>query len=158
MRLSLMRHGIAEDQSTTDFDRALTPEGCEQVTHVVRALRASGWAPGSILHSPYVRTTETARIVRAFFPTVPFQDLEELAIGSLDGVIRACARFHDPLLVGHEPTMGNLCGRLIGAPSGSIRFDRAGFALLDLDRLPTTRPARLLVYVSPEWLKQPLTH
>lgn len=152
MMLSLLRHGIAEDVAATDFDRRLTREGCEQVERVVLALAATGWAPGAILHSPYVRTTETARLVQARFPKLPREPLEDLAIGSIEAILRACTRFDHPLLVGHEPTMGNLASRLIGAPMGAIRFDRAGFALLDIDRIPTTRPARLVAFIQPPWM------
>jgi phosphohistidine phosphatase SixA len=52
--------------------------------------------------------------------------------------------------VGHEPLLGQFGARLIGAHS--LPLDRAGFALFEVDRLPTTRPARLLVQISPRWL------
>lgn len=152
MYISMLRHGIAEDEAATDFDRALTPEGCVQLQGVFRHLVAVGWAPGSILHSPYVRTHETAQIARGFYPRVPVKELDDLAIGSIDGILRACAEHPDPLLVGHEPTLGNLCGRLVGAPAGAIRFERAGFAMVDVDRLPTTRPARMIAFFAPGWV------
>jgi phosphohistidine phosphatase len=38
------------------------------------------------------------------------------------------------LLVGHEPDLGDLAARLIGAPAGSIVLRKAGLALLDLPR------------------------
>lgn len=155
MRIGLLRHGIAEDASHGDFDRRLTREGWEQTRRLVDTLAACGWKPGTVLHSPYVRTAETALIVRARWPDVAQHALDDLAIGSMDAILRACATFPDPLLVGHEPTMGNLTARLVGAPSGSIRFERAGFALLEVDRLPTTRPAHLLVFLSPAWIAPP---
>ena len=152
MYVSLLRHGIAQDTASTDFDRTLTREGREQLEHVLDTLVHIGWAPGSILHSPYVRTSETAEAVHARFPSVARVPVDELAVGAIDGILRACARHPDPLLVGHEPTMGLLCGRLIGAPTDAIRFERAGFAVLDVDRLPTTRPARLVVFMPPHWV------
>lgn len=152
MRIGLLRHGIAQDAAASDFDRALTRAGYAQVHALVEALVAARWAPGSILHSPYVRTTETAEVVHAHYPEVPCLALDALAIGSMDAILQACAAHPDPLLVGHEPTMGLLCGKLMGATAGAVRFERAGFALLEVDRLPTTRPARLLVFVSPGWL------
>ncbi|MDP2316121.1 MAG: histidine phosphatase family protein [Pseudomonadota bacterium] len=151
MRIALLRHGIAEDTAPTDFDRELTPEGWLQLENVLDALVRTGWSPGTILHSPFVRTTQTASSVHARFPQTPCIALDALALGFLEPILMACARHPDPLLVGHEPTMGNLCGRLIGAPTGAIRFDRAGFALLEVDRLPTTRPARLLAFLPPVW-------
>jgi phosphohistidine phosphatase len=36
------------------------------------------------------------------------------------------------VLVGHEPDLGDLAARLIGAPSGTITLKKAGVALLSL--------------------------
>lgn len=149
MRLALLRHGIAEDAADSDFDRALTDEGHAGVIAQIERIADQGWRPGAILHSPLVRTTQTARHLHARFPDVPMVSLEALALGFYDPILRAAAGATDPVLVGHEPTMGNLCARLIGAPTGAIRFERAGFALLDVDRLPSTRPARLLLFLPP---------
>lgn len=38
------------------------------------------------------------------------------------------------LLVGHEPDLGELAARLMGAPAGSIALRKAGLALLELPR------------------------
>lgn len=149
MRISLLRHGIAEDDAATDFDRELTQEGWMQLETVLDSLLARGWSPGTILHSPLIRTSQTAASVHARFPHIPCIAMDALALGSIDPILMAASRYPDPLLVGHEPTMGNLCGRLLGAPSGAIRFERAGFAYLEVDRLPTTRPARLLAFLPP---------
>jgi phosphohistidine phosphatase len=149
MRISLLRHGIAAAGGGADFDRELTSDGWLELENLLDQLIAAGWAPGSILHSPFVRTTQTADAVHARFPTVPRVGVDALALPSLDAILMIAARFPDPLLVGHEPTMGNLCARLIGAPPGGIRFERAGFALVEVDRLPTTRPARLLAFLPP---------
>jgi phosphohistidine phosphatase SixA len=70
----------------------------------------------------------------------------------MDGILRACASYPDPVLVGHEPTLGHLCGRLMGAPHGAIQLARAAVAILDVDRIPTTRPARLKAYLPPDYL------
>jgi phosphohistidine phosphatase len=152
VKISLLRHGIAEDFAATDFDRALTAEGEQQLERLLDEVVATGWAPGAVLHSPYLRTTQTAEAVHARFPEVERLAVDDLAIGSMDAILRAASRHPDPLLVGHEPTLGNLCARLLGAPSGAVRFERAGLAVLDVDRIPTTRPARLLAFLSPDWL------
>ena len=150
MRIGLLRHGIAEDHAATDFDRALTEAGHLDLERVLDVLGGWRWRPGAILYSPLVRTVETAEHCAARWPEVPILAVDALALGFVDAILHAAAAHVDPLLVGHEPTMGNLCGRLIGAPTGAIRFERGGFALLDVDRIPTTRPARLLLFLSPQ--------
>ncbi len=154
MRIALLRHGIAGAGSGADFDRELTSDGWLQLENVLDGLVRAGWAPGAILHSPFVRTSQTAASVHARFPEVPCVSVDELALPSIEPILMVAARYPDPLLVGHEPTLGNLCARLLGAPTGGIRFERAGFALVEVDRLPATRPARLLAFVSPAWLTE----
>lgn len=148
VRLALLRHGIAEDEAATDFERRLTEEGREELLRLVDELADMGWKPGAILHSPLVRTAETAAIVHRRFPQVPKLAVDEIAYGDLPAILYATAGWSDPLLVGHEPTMGRLAARLVGAPPGTMRFDRAGFGLFELDQLPPSRPG-VLVYLSP---------
>lgn len=152
MRIALLRHGIASQGFGADFDRELTSDGWMQLENVLDGLVRAGWAPGAILHSPFVRTTQTAESVHARFPDVERLAVDALALPSIDPIFMVASRYPDPLLVGHEPTLGNLCARLLGAPAGGIRFERAGFALLEVDRLPATRPARLVAFVGPAWI------
>lgn len=149
MRLALLRHATAEPGLGSDFDRRLTRGGERELDALLDVLVASGWAPGLILHSPTVRTTETAQAVHARFPAVPLEPTVALLEGFVEPIFRAIAGRKDPLLVGHEPTMGRLCARLVGAPMGTMAFERAGFALLEVDRLPSTHPAELIAFLSP---------
>lgn len=155
MRIGLLRHGIAEDDAATDFERALTEEGRAGLEAQLDAIARFGWAPRSILHSPAVRTAQTADHVARRYPLAELWPLDSLAIPAFDPILRAAAQVPEPLLVGHEPTLGNLAARLLGAPSGAIRFERGGFALLDVDRIPSTRPARLLLFLPPPGLWRP---
>ncbi len=150
MQIALLRHGIARDVAATDRDRALTAEGRAQIERVIARAASSGWRPGCILHSPYARTTESARVAHARFPDVGVWPIDELAGGTPAEVLHVVARFDDPLLVGHHPTIGEIAARLLGAPAGALPFGRATFAWLDVDRLPATRPARLLAFLPAE--------
>lgn len=149
MRLALLRHATAEPPLVADFDRRLTRAGAHELEALLDVLVASGWSPGVILHSPMARTTETAEAVHARFPSVAMEATAAILDGYIDPIFRACAGRTDPLLVGHEPTMGRLCARLIGAPLSTMPFERAGFALLEVDRLPSTAPAHLVAFLSP---------
>ena len=149
MRIGLFRHGVAEEYARSDFDRRLTPAGRAEVVRVGELLYRAGYRPGCILHSPLVRAVQTAAVLQERFPEVPDTEFESLAYGNLDDILRQIAGFSDPMLVGHEPTLGLLVARLVGAPSGSTQLERAGFALIDVDRIPTTRPAMLRAFVHP---------
>ena len=149
MRLTLLRHGIAEDHAATDFDRALTAVGAAQLERVLDGLCAGGWVPGAILHSPLVRTTQTAAAVARRFPRVPIVAVSELAEDDLGAILHAASPWVEPLLVGHQPTLGELLAELIGASPGTTALPRAGVAMLEVDRLPPRRRAQLLAFLPP---------
>jgi phosphohistidine phosphatase len=133
VKLYVMRHGPAEDNSTTgrDSDRALTPDGRERTRAVARALLAEDEAPLAILSSPLVRALQTAEIVAAV------TDLEKRVreakeAGGAPGAVeirREMAPGGDALglvvelarsgrkramVVGHEPDLSMLVSHLAG--------------------------------------------
>jgi phosphohistidine phosphatase len=135
VKLYVMRHGPAEDDSPTgrDSDRILTPEGRERTRAVARALVSEGEAPLTIVSSPLVRALQTAEIIAAVI------DLERRVreakdTGGASGVVeirREMAPGGDPLalvlelarsgrkramIVGHEPDLSALVSRLVGRP------------------------------------------
>lgn len=62
--LFLVRHGkAAESAAGGDAARPLTDEGRLGIEAVARALRVFEVAPDVIVHSPFVRATETAEII-----------------------------------------------------------------------------------------------
>ncbi|AKU95914.1 phosphohistidine phosphatase, SixA [Labilithrix luteola] len=135
MKLYVMRHGPAEDDSPTgrDADRALTPTGRDRVRHVARALLEGGEAPFIVLSSPLVRALQTAEIVasitgldrrvadekkaRASGGTGAVEVRREMAPGGDTlGLVGELARAGRKrvMVVGHEPDLSLLVSRLIG--------------------------------------------
>ncbi len=153
MRVSLLRHGIAEDHAPTDRMRALTRAGSAQLEQVLDALCARGdWAPGAILHSPYLRTTQTAEAVARRFPDAPLVPVSALASDDLEGMLSAAAAARDPLLVGHMPTIAMLLAWMVNAPLDSLSFERAGFGMVDFDTAVKAGGGRLLLHTGPSRL------
>jgi phosphohistidine phosphatase len=123
MKLYVMRHGPAEDQSASgvDGERALTAAGRERVRAVARRLVEEGEEPSQVVTSPLVRAVQTAEIValgtklgeRGGTITVA----RELAPGgSAVAFARrlAAAGVKRILFVGHEPDLSNLVAGLLG--------------------------------------------
>jgi phosphohistidine phosphatase len=133
VKLYVMRHGPAEDDSPTgrDGDRALTPEGRERTRAVARALVAEGEVPLTIVSSQLVRALQTAEIVAAV------TDLEKCVQNAKDGggapgaveIRREMSPGGDALglvlelaragrkrvmVVGHEPDLSMLVSGLVG--------------------------------------------
>lgn len=111
MELILWRHAEAEP-GLPDIERRLTARGRKQ------ASRMAGWLdsklPGNckILVSPAARTVETAEALGRKFKIIP-----ELASGLDAGQLLALANWPDSrepvLVVGHQPTLGQVAALLI---------------------------------------------
>ena len=151
VELLLLRHGIAEERGTgrPDAERALTEQGRRRTRAVAERLVALGLGGTEAVSSPLVRAVETAEIASQAGLLAPggspaFRIDAALAPGGDPGpLIRAFqARAADQsrqlgfpprlVLVGHEPDLGDLAARLLGAPCGTIALKKAGVALLSL--------------------------
>lgn len=118
MKLYVMRHGPAEDDSPTgrDADRALTPSGRDRVRSVAKALGAEDEAPLVIVSSPLVRALQTAEIVAAI-TGAPVEVRAEMAPGGDKMALLAeqvTAKRKRVMVVGHEPELSMLVHRLVG--------------------------------------------
>lgn len=121
MKVYVMRHGPAEDDSPTgrDADRALTTSGRDRSRCVANALVEGGEAPVQIISSPLVRALQTAEIVAAAASVDQVEVRRELAPGGdslalIAELVRAGKR--RVMLVGHEPDLSMLVHRLVGKP------------------------------------------
>jgi len=128
MKLYIMRHGPAEDDSPTgrDADRALTPSGRERVREVARALVGAGESPVGIVSSPLVRALQTAEIVAAIANVATVEVRAEMApggdkLGLLAELVKAGRK--RLMVVGHEPELSMLSQRLVGRmpPEGMMK-------------------------------------
>lgn len=63
MKFYLMRHGEAETYAASDQARQLTNRGSQQIRERILTLNESLSDIDCIVHSPFVRTTQTAEIV-----------------------------------------------------------------------------------------------
>ena len=143
MKLSVMRHGPAQDDSPSgrDADRALTPAGRERVRAIAKALMDADEHPFFILSSPLVRAVETAEIVAEVTnlsrraredkkaqragASGELEIRRELGMGTeklalLAELVRAGRK--RVMIVGHEPDLSMLVTSLTGAmPEGGMQ-------------------------------------
>jgi len=158
--LLLLRHGIAEERRVDlpDGRRALTPEGRQRTEAVVQRLLELGLGCDLLLSSPYMRARQTADLAR-LAGLAP--DLELAAglepAGEIGPLMQLWLGESSPrpgwrrlALVGHEPDLGQLAARLIGAPAGAVSLKKAGVALVALPE--EGRAARLQLLLSPRSL------
>jgi len=158
--LLLLRHGIAEERRVDlpDGSRALTAEGRLRTEAVLQRLLELGLDCDLLLSSPLTRARQTADLARlaGLAPDLELAAALEPA-GEIGPLLQLWLGESSPrpgwrrlALVGHEPDLGQLASRLIGAPAGAVTLKKAGVALVALPE--DGRAARLQLLLSPRSL------
>ena len=132
--LLLFRHGIAEERGgpTPEPLRALTPAGIRRTTAVAERLAALGFRADQLISSPLVRARQTAEIAIAAGLAGQLHVAALLAPGGDALELVRSSTAERLMLVGHEPDLGQLACRLLGAPAGAITLKKAGLAVIAL--------------------------
>ena len=153
MEIYLLRHGIAEDRSSTgrDADRRLTDEGRAKLRRVLERAHLAGVRPSLILSSPYRRALETAEIaahelgyegkivrIPALTPDSSPQDVWD--------AIREHRDESAVLLAGHEPLFSAIVAFFLGSAREMVHFRKGALMRIDVAAFGPT-PAGVL-----EWL------
>lgn len=144
MELLVVRHGPAAERDPlrypNDADRPLTRDGRSVTRTVARRLARMCDPVRLIATSSAARARSTAEILQKEFEPAPRLDKwEELAPDSsadpvLERLANLGARSPSVVVVGHEPTLGELVGlALSGEALSVIRLTRAGAAHVTFD-------------------------
>ncbi len=157
MEIWLLRHAVAEEHSDSgrDADRTLTEDGHKRAREVARGLAALEPGIELILTSPFARARQTAEPAsRTLRPTPKLRTTRALEPGSdpeeILGEIRE-EGVASVLLVGHEPHLGELLGRLVAGRAGlAIPMKKASVARLSWSG---TGPATLRALLPPKVLE-----
>ncbi len=159
--LYLVRHAIAAERGEAfpdDATRPLTPKGVERFREVVKALADLDVEIDQVLTSPLVRARQTADILAEILPGgARVIETDTLSPGSafrsvLD-MLAAYSRHHSLALVGHEPGLGELAGRLLGTRN-PLPFKKGAICRIDVDALPPAGPSRLVWFAPPKMLRK----
>jgi phosphohistidine phosphatase len=161
LELYLIRHGIAEERGEEypdDSKRPLTSSGMSKLREEAKGLNELDVAFNLIISSPLVRTKQTAEIIAATLKDKP-QVLTSDALapaGTPAGVVQELARHAKQAriaLVGHEPNLGELAARLIGAKS-PIEFKKGAVCRIDFEVLPPKGYGQLRWFIPPRVLRK----
>jgi len=161
LELYLIRHGVAAERGEDypdDSKRPLTSAGMVKLRREAKALNALEVSFDLIITSPLVRTRQTAEIVAETLqgkPSVVTSDSLAPA-GTPAGVVQELAKHARKAriaLVGHEPNLGELAGRLIGAKS-PIEFKKGAICRIDFDVLPPKGLGQLRWFIPPRVLRK----
>jgi phosphohistidine phosphatase len=158
--LYLVRHAVAADRGDAwpdDTKRPLTSSGTSRFRRQARGLAALGVRIEQILTSPLARTRQTADILaEALSNQPPIAEIAALAPGGTYAEVIAelakRTRRSEIALVGHEPGIGELAARLVGAKAAFV-FKKGAVCRIDVDALPPTGPGHLRWFATPRMLR-----
>lgn len=160
MRLLIIRHAEAVPRGTPgirDEERPLTTEGRSQFRAAARGIARLVDRPDALLTSPWLRAKQTAEIAARAWDRVEAKEAAALAGGTfeeqaelLDGLPREAT----VAIVGHEPHLSTLLGRLLGArATDRLGLKKGAIALVDVPgRL--AEGGSLLLFLPPKVLRK----
>jgi phosphohistidine phosphatase len=158
--LYLIRHAIAAERGEEwpdDDKRPLTEDGISRMRKAARGLARLDVSIDVVFTSSLVRARQTAEIVAAALETRPsIVTIDSLAPGAAYASLMADLEKHGRkprlALVGHEPGLGELAGRLVGSRR-AIEFKKGAVCRIDLDELPPNGPGQLRWFLTPRILR-----
>ena len=137
----LLRHAPAEERDPTrwpdDAHRPLSRKGRHRCDRIAKTLGRLGLGVDVVLSSPFERARQTAQVVArqlgtelryedALKPDGEFEAIIDLLRDLGAGAV---------MLVGHEPALGELAGRVLcGTPADFISLKKAGILRLHVHR------------------------
>ena len=132
MRYYFVRHGIAEDMATRDFDRELTGRGRRRVARSASVMKRLDLQPAQIFSSPRLRARQTAELIGAALD-IPVSLVEAVDFGfDLSGIDRLTREMHfddEVMFVGHNPDMSEIVHELTGV---DLSMKKGGLARVDV--------------------------
>lgn len=161
MELYLIRHATAhalgERGITDDAERPLTEDGEKEARQIGAGLKRRDVRFDVLLTSPLLRARQTAeRLLSAWKEAASdLRTCDELAPGfKCRKLAKALARLGAERvgLVGHQPSLGEWTGWLIGSKKAQLDIAKAGVAHVHCDSLPDKGSGNLVWLVPPEWL------
>jgi phosphohistidine phosphatase len=161
LELYLVRHGEAAERGKEfpdDSKRPLTSQGIARLRKEAHALNALGVSFDEIITSPLVRARQTADTLAEVMKGKPaVSNSDALApAGSTASVMQELGKHMRKAriaLVGHEPNMGELAARLIGARQ-PLDFKKGAICRIDFEVFPPKGIGQLRWLLPPRMLRK----
>lgn len=150
MDLILWRHAEAVE-SVPDHERELTAKGKKQAEKIAAFLRQ--YLPGQhrILVSPATRTQQTVAALTEHFTLAP-----TIAPGASAQAVLQAARWPDAggtvLVVGHQPTLGEVASQLLGCNDYSLSIKKGALWWFNSREREGSAHITLRLVITPDFL------
>ncbi|HEY9098534.1 MAG TPA: phosphohistidine phosphatase SixA [Thiobacillus sp.] len=150
MELILWRHADAEE-TRPDLDRELTDKGRKQAARVADWVTLRLPPDIRILVSPAIRAVQTAQALGRNYEIVP-----ALAPGARVEDVLSVAGWpnssHPVMIVGHQPTLGQVAMFLLSGQTGDLTVKKAGIWWFQNRGRMGEMQAVLRAVAVPDWL------
>jgi phosphohistidine phosphatase len=161
LELYLIRHGVAAprgDEFPDDSKRPLTSGGISRLRKEAKALDELNVGFDHIITSPLVRTRQTADVFAETLKSKPSVSMSDALApaGAPAAVLQELAKYMRKgriALVGHEPNIGELAARLIGART-PLEFKKGAICRIDFEIFPPKGTGQLRWFVTPRMLRE----
>jgi phosphohistidine phosphatase len=161
LELYLIRHGVAAERGSEypdDSRRPLTADGISRLRKEAKALVELDVDFDQIIASPLVRTKQTADVFAQVLPSRPAVVLSDslAPAGTPSAVFQELGKHMRKAriaLVGHEPNLGELAARLIGART-PLEFKKGAICRIDFEVVPPKGIGTLRWFVTPKILRR----
>jgi len=162
MRLILFRHGPAGQRDASlwadDSLRPLTAKGARRTEAAARGLFRESRRWDLILTSPYRRARETADIVARVLRCGRLEESSELVPdGDRAALVRRLSGEAEGariVVVGHEPSLGEILGEFCAAPGAYLPLRKAGAACVEFEAEVAPGSGRLRWLLLPRQLRR----
>lgn len=150
MDLILWRHAEAAD-GVPDMARELTAKGCKQAEKIAAFLKQYLPADARILVSPATRTQQTVATLTNQFTLAP-----TIAPGASAQAVLQAARWPDAggtvLIVGHQPTLGEVAAQLLGCNDYSLSIKKGALWWFNRREREGSAQTTLRLAITPDFL------
>lgn len=150
MDLILWRHAEAEE-GVPDLERALTDKGRKQAARMADWLNPRLPPDIRVLASPAKRTLQTAQALGRYYDQVP-----ALAPGARAKDVLAAVGWPEAaypvLIVGHQPTLGQVAMRLLAGQQGDLTVKKGGIWWFQGRERAGQMQVVLRAVAAPDWL------
>lgn len=157
MKIIIVRHAVAEDKvlfakkNVNDDLRPLTTRGKSEFIKNSKVIKKIYPSIDKILTSPLTRAMQTAEILEARYK-MKSVIIEELRPGKdFSRLLKKIAKFDRPVLVGHEPFLGEFIGYMVGSSHAPVVMKKGGVCVLECEVLKAGG-ARIYSHLSPKIL------
>jgi len=161
MQIYILRHAIAVPRGTPGYpndDRPLTEEGIEKMVLGAKGIKEIAGSFDLIISSPLIRALDTAKITAE---ATRYENqiivTEYLLPGSpqrsLFKFLADYKHLEKILLVGHEPHLRYFASKLLGSDEPVIEFKKGGICRIDVEKIPSEKPGKIIFHIQPRQLR-----